>query len=121
VNEFQTIIQALSDPSRFALFDCIRGCGGATSYDETTGLCDAGDPEAVCICDVKCQVPCAPSTLTHHLNALRSAGLITTEKRGRNLYATVVPEKLERFARYFGTANLPCESCGRAAEVSLAH
>lgn len=105
-------IQALADPTRFAVFNCIRGCGGASAYDPETGLCDAGEPGAVSVCDVKCQVPCAPSTLTHHLNTLRDAGLITTEKRGRNVYATVVPEPLERLGRYFGGVAIPCQNCG---------
>ena len=105
-------LQALADPTRFAVFNCIRGCGGASGYDPETGLCDAGETGAVSVCDVKCQVPCAPSTLTHHLNTLREAGLITTEKRGRNVYATVVPEALERLGRYFGGVPAPCECCG---------
>ena len=120
MNEFLALIQALGDPTRFAVFDCIRGCGGATGYDEATGICDAGEPEAVCLCDVKCRVPCAPSTLTHHLNALRDAGLIVTEKRGRRLYATVVPERLERLARYLATPSLEC-GCGTKGEREATH
>ena len=94
-------LQALADPTRLAVFDCIRGCGGDTGYDTATGECDAGEPGAICLCDVKCQVPCAPSTLTHHLNVLRDAGLIVTEKRGRTVFARIVPARLAQLARYF--------------------
>ena len=94
-------LQALADPTRLAVFDCIRGCGGATGYDTATGECDAGEAGAICLCDVKCQVPCAPSTLTHHLNVLREAGLIETEKRGRMVVARIVPSRLRELARYF--------------------
>ena len=97
-------LQALADPTRLAVFDCIRGCGGATGYDTATGECDAGEPGAICLCDVKCQVPCAPSTLTHHLNVLRDAGLIRTEKRGRTVVARIVPSRLRELARYFDGA-----------------
>ena len=36
----------------------------------------------------------SPSTLTHHLNALRDAGLIETQKRGRVVYCKVKPDAL---------------------------
>lgn len=109
-----TALQALADPMRLAVFDCIRGCGGASGYDPRTGECDAGEPGAVCLCDVKCRVPCAPSTLTHHLNVLRDAGLIVTEKRGRTVYARVVQASLDRLAGYLASSVGACE-CGREA------
>lgn len=114
----QPALQALADPTRLAVFDCIRGCGGASGYDSATGECDAGEPGAVCLCDVKCKVPCAPSTLTHHLNVLRDAGLIVTEKRGRTVYARVVSDALERFARHFASP-VTCE-CGRTQMAGVA-
>lgn len=95
------VLQALADPTRLAVFECIRGCGGATAYDSSTGECDAGELGAVSLCDVKCHVPCAPSTLTHHLNALRDAGLIVTERRGRKVFARIVPDSLTKFADHF--------------------
>lgn len=104
MDDVLVVFQALADPTRFAVFNCIRGCGGESAYDAETGLCDAGEPQAVSVCSVKCQVPCAPSTLTHHLNTLRDAGLITTEKRGRNVYAAVVPERLALVSKFFASA-----------------
>lgn len=89
------ILQALAEPTRYAIFQCIRGCGGASCYDQETGTCDAGEPDAVALCDVKCHVPCSPSTLTHHLTVLRNAGLIETETRGRQVYARINPKALE--------------------------
>lgn len=93
-------LQALADPTRFAVFNCIRGCGGASAYDAETGECDATEPGAVALCDVKCHVPCNPSTLTHHLNVLREAGLIDTERRGRKAYARIRPEAVRRIADF---------------------
>jgi DNA-binding transcriptional ArsR family regulator len=94
-------LQALADPTRFAVFECIRGCGGSSSYDLETGECDAGATNAVAVCEVKCMVPCSPSTLSHHLTVLREAGLIETEKRGRNVYASVVPSTLLQLELFF--------------------
>lgn len=108
MSEVLPALQALSDPTRFAVFECIRGCGGASGYDSETGDCDAGEPGAICLCDVKCQVPCAPSTLTHHLNALRDAGLISTEKKGRMVYASIVPDRLKELSVFFTSSTGTC-------------
>ncbi len=95
------ILRALADPTRLAVFQCIRGCGGAAGYDTTTGLCDGGSEDGAAVCDIRCRVPCAPSTLTHHLNTLRDAGLIETEKRGRIVYAKLRPNALTRLTAFF--------------------
>lgn len=94
-------LQALADPTRFAVFNCIRGCGGASAYDCESGQCDATEPGAVALCDVKCQIPCAPSTLTHHLNVLRDAGLIDNERRGRKAYVRIRPEAVRALVQFF--------------------
>ena len=93
-----TSLQALADPTRFAVFNCIRGCGGASAYDCETGECDATEPGAVALCDVKCQVPCTPSTLTHHLNVLRDAGLIDNQRKGRKAFVRIRPEAMKAIA-----------------------
>lgn len=95
------MLQALADPTRLAIFECIRGCGGSSVYGEQTGECDAGESNAASICEVKCKVPCTPSTLSHHLNVLRDAGLIATEKRGRRVYARISASAMERLTSFF--------------------
>lgn len=94
MNDIATIFKALSDATRLAVFQCIRCCGDETCYDVEHGCCCPACEEGVAACRVRCKVPCAPSTLSHHLNELRAAGLITTEKRGRVVYCRVCPEAL---------------------------
>lgn len=94
VDHILDAFQALADPTRLAVFLCVRNCG-ETLYDPATGECTP-------VCDVRCQIPCAPSTLSHHLNVLRAAGLIVTEKRGRQVYAKVVPKTLAALRDFFG-------------------
>lgn len=94
------MLQALADPTRLAVFECIRGCGGAAVYDSVTGLCDSGSPKAVAMCDVRCKIPCAPSTLSHHLATLRSAGLVESAKIGREVYAKVRPEAIQTLSSF---------------------
>ncbi len=101
MDEVLPILRALADPTRLAVFQCIRECGGEACYDTCTGRCDGGCVGGVASCDVRCQVPCAPSTLTHHLNALRDAGLIETQKRGREVYAHIRSDALMKLNAFF--------------------
>ena len=105
MEEIITLFKALSDPTRYAVFNCIRCCGPSCAYDTEEGCCcghcEGENPEdGVAACRIRCQVPCAPSTLTHHLNELRAAGLIETEKRGRIVYCRVRPEALIKIAAF---------------------
>lgn len=97
------------------MFECIRGCGGASSYDARTGECDAGEPGAVAVCELKCRVPCVPSTLSHHLNVLRDAGLIETKRQGRKVYARVIEASLCSLSAYFEFTATPHLDAGRSA------
>ena len=106
--------QALADPIRLAVFECVRGCGGRSAYDLDTGACDAGTPGAMAACDVRCHVPCSPSSLSRHLAALREAGLVETDRVGRKLLVRVVPQAVEQLSQFFAVAN-PC--CPVKSEV----
>jgi DNA-binding transcriptional ArsR family regulator len=103
------MLQALADPTRFAIFECVRGCGGASAYDTETGECDGGSPDSVAACDVRCKVPCSPSSMSRHFSALRDAGLITTERRGRELFAQLNTEALDLLSQHFGSARACCK------------
>lgn len=96
--DIHAIFKALSDPTRLAVFNCIRCCGPACGYTEGGQCC--GDCDGTAACLIRCQVPCAPSTLTHHLNELRAAGLIESEKRGRVVYCRIRPEALAAIAAF---------------------
>ena len=106
MSEVIVIFKALSDPTRLAVFNCIRSCGSSYRYPE------AGDCFEECVetaaCDIRSQVACAPSTLTHHLNELRDAGLIETEKRGRSVYCRVKTGALEAVSAFASGAAPTC-------------
>lgn len=94
------IFKALSDPMRLAVLQCIRCCGGDCGYDTETASCTGCTCCGVAVCAIRCKLPCTPSTITHHLNELRDAGLITTEKRGRVVYCRVNQDTLARAASF---------------------
>ena len=70
---------ALGDPVRLRLLSLL-----STSSDG-----------AVCACDLVEPVGKSQSTVSHHLKILREAGLVTSERRGTNIWYAAVPAALE--------------------------
>lgn len=50
---------------------------------------------AVCVCDLTGPVERSQGTVSHHLKVLSRAGLVASEKRGRNMWYSIVPSALE--------------------------
>lgn len=102
--DIAAIFKALADPTRLAVFQCIRCCGPTCGYDTEQGTCCNAECDCtaggVTACRIRCTVPCAPSTLTHHLNELKAAGLITTEREGRIVRCRVRPEALAQIGAF---------------------
>lgn len=70
--------KALGDPHRVATVDL---------------LVRAGEP--VCVVDIERHLPLAQSTVSYHLKFLVDAGILERERRGRWMYYTVLPRRLE--------------------------
>lgn len=70
---------ALADPVRLRLVSLLATAEGG----------------AVCACDLVEPVGKSQPTVSHHLKVLAEAGLVTSEKIGRNVWYGVVPAALE--------------------------
>ncbi len=70
---------ALSDPVRLRLVSLLATADGG----------------AVCACDLVEPVGKSQPTVSHHLKVLADAGLVTSQKRGRNVWYAVVPAAIE--------------------------
>lgn len=70
---------ALADPVRLRLVSLLATADGGS----------------VCACDLVEPVGKSQPTVSHHLKVLGEAGLVTSEKRGRNVWYAVVPAALE--------------------------
>jgi ArsR family transcriptional regulator len=68
---------ALSDPVRLRLLSLIA---------------DAGE---VCSCDLQTPLGKSQPTVSHHTKVLAEAGLITGERRGRWVWWSLVPDRLD--------------------------
>src|SRR4051812_25338896 len=69
---------ALADPVRLRLFNLVAQAG------------------EVCSCDLQEPLGKSQPTVSHHTKVLAEAGLITGEKRGRWVWWSVVPGRLEQ-------------------------
>ena len=79
---------ALADPVRLRLVSLL-----ATA--------EAGE---VCACDLVEPVGRSQPTVSHHLKILTEAGVTRSEKRGRNMWYSVVPETLAALRAVLGPA-----------------
>jgi ArsR family transcriptional regulator len=73
------LCRALGDPVRLAIVNELRG-------------------GTRCACVLAEVLSVSPSLLSHHLKTLRSAGLITGERRGRWIDYSLAPSVLERLS-----------------------
>ena len=70
---------ALADPVRLRLLSLLATAEGG----------------AVCACDLVEPVGKSQPTVSHHLKVLADAGLVTSQRRGRNIWYGTVPAALE--------------------------
>jgi len=71
---------ALGDPARLRLLSLIAAADGAEA----------------CVCDLVVPVGKSQPTVSHHLKVLADAGLISGEKRGRWVWYSIVPGRLDQ-------------------------
>lgn len=81
-------LKALADPVRVQLFSIILTADGGEA----------------CNCDMAAVVGLSDATVSHHLKALREAGLIVGERRGSWVYYSPVREALGALARVLDPA-----------------
>ena len=70
--------KVLADPARLRLLSLI-----------------AAAPDGACACELVEPIGKSQPTVSHHLKALREAGLVESEKRGTWVWYRIVPERLE--------------------------
>ena len=103
--ELAAMFKALGDPTRLRIFAFLRDCCCPVAVEETGDVRPVEGPTVGQVC---CQVTGAEritSTVSHHLKELRQAGLITVERRGKNMICGVNREAVARLAAYLSEAN----------------
>ena len=79
------VAKALGDPIRLQLVDVLRKHAGK-----------------VCVCELVPLFDVSQSTLSHHLNKLRDAGIVDSERQGLWAYYYVRPGAVAELAAWIG-------------------
>lgn len=80
-DELARAFAALADPVRLRLFNLIAQAGEA------------------CSCELEGPLGKSQPTISHHTKILAEAGLISGEKRGRWIWWSIVPSRVDGLAR----------------------
>lgn len=93
-DQLAAVFKALSNPHRLRVFlrlaeACLEGC-----------CCDPSDLTC-CVGELSEGLDIAPSTLSHHLKELHTAGLIRCERHGKRVNCCVDDAALSRLVLFF--------------------
>lgn len=105
------MFKALGDPTRLRIFSFLRACCCPVAVEESGDVRPVAGPTVGEVC---CRVTGAErinSTISHHLKELRLAGLITIERRGKNMICGVNREAVARLAGYLGGEAAERDNC----------
>ncbi len=93
--ELADSFKALSNPNRLQIFQrLLRHCESGTA-------CSANVAKGFCVSELGEDLAVAPSTLSHHIKELQRAGLIKTQRRGKNVDCFVDTEKVSILKEFF--------------------
>jgi ArsR family transcriptional regulator len=95
------MFKALGDPTRLAIFNFLRSCCCPVAVGEEGEVRPVDGPTVGEVCCSVTGSEKITSTVSFHLKELRQAGLITMERRGKNMVCGVERGALARLAAYF--------------------
>jgi len=87
------VFKALGDPTRLRILELLKAKGNSCCE-----LVSKKEP-GLCACDVERAVGLSQAAVSYHLDWLKRAGLVSTEKRGRWVYYRRDEEALASVAR----------------------
>lgn len=94
------MFKALGEPTRLRIFDFLRSCCCPVALDDSGDVRPVTGPTVGEVC---CRVTGADritSTISEHLKELRESGLITIERRGRNMVCGVNRDAVRALTAY---------------------
>ena len=95
--ELSESFKALSNPHRLQIFLRLLNCCDIGS------ICSTETINGFCVGDLGKELAVAPSTLSHHIKELQRAGLINTQRNGKNVECFVNVEKVDILKQFFSS------------------
>jgi ArsR family transcriptional regulator len=96
------MFKALGDPTRLRIFQFLRSCCCPVAVEETGDVRPVAGPTVGEVCCSVTGEERITSTVSHHLKELRIAGLITVERRGKNMICGVNRDAVAKLAGFLG-------------------
>ncbi len=98
IEELSAIFKALSNPNRLRIMlELIRCSQGGQGFCTSIGV----DQVENCQKEFAKELNLAPSTISHHFKELRMAGLLSTEKNGKNIIVSVNTDAVNAIKKLF--------------------
>jgi ArsR family transcriptional regulator len=101
-SEIAAMFKALGDPTRLRIFEFLRSCCCPVAVAETGDVRPVTGPTVGEVCCSVTGEERITSTVSHHLKEMRLAGLITMERRGKNMICGINRDAVARLAGFFG-------------------
>lgn len=105
------MFKALGDPTRVRIFEFLLSCCCQVALDEEGGVRPVEGATVGEVCCSVTGVDKITSTLSFHLKELRQAGLITVERRGKNMVCGIDRSAVAKLAAYFDDASKRSGCC----------
>jgi len=105
IDQMAESFKALSNPNRLQIFQRLLNCC------EPGTLCSVDELKGYCVSELGEDLAVAPSTLSHHIKELQRAGLIKTQRRGKNVDCFVEPNKVQLLKEFFAAEEPAKNEC----------
>lgn len=112
--------RALGHPHRIAIVEELRKRALSCCEGDRVEDC-ALDPASCNVGALADALPCAPSTLTHHLKELERAGIIERARHGRQLLCRLNGKRLAELRRFLAPGERRTGSAGQPTREGAAH
>ncbi len=100
INDISVMFKALGDPTRLRIFEFLRDCCCPVAVEDTGDVRPILGPTVGEVCCQATGVDKITSSVSFHLKELRLAGLITMERRGKNMICGVNRNAVAMLAAY---------------------